>query len=53
MPLPLYGSGLRTLRTSAANWPTACLSAPVTWILLAPSSCTVTFAGIGSVIVLA
>ena len=28
MPLPLYGSGGRTLRTTAANWPTACLSGP-------------------------
>src|SRR5437899_1288132 len=27
MPLPLYGSGLRTPRISAANWPTFCLSA--------------------------
>ena len=26
MPLPLYGSGLRILRMSAATWPTACLS---------------------------
>ena len=25
MPLPLYGSGLRTARTSAANWPTCLL----------------------------
>ena len=46
MPLPLYGSGLRTDRTSDANWPTACLSAPLTWILVVPSSCTVTLPGI-------
>ena len=30
MPLPLYGSGLRILRMSAATWPTSCLSAPAT-----------------------
>ena len=30
MPLPLYGSGGRTLRTSAAIWPTCCLSIPLT-----------------------
>ena len=29
MPLPLYGSGLRTARTSAANCPTCCLSVPL------------------------
>ena len=27
--MPLYGSGLRAARTSAANWPTFCLSAPL------------------------
>src|SRR5262245_41321360 len=30
MPLPLYGSGLRILRMSAATWPTSCLSCPRT-----------------------
>src|SRR5207244_3781547 len=30
MPLPLYGSGGRTLRISAAVWPTICLSVPFT-----------------------
>jgi hypothetical protein len=30
MPLPLYGSGGRTLRTCAAISPTACLSMPLT-----------------------
>ena len=30
MPLPLYGSGGRTARTSAAVWPTCCLSVPLT-----------------------
>src|SRR4029453_2100426 len=30
MPLPLYGSGGRTARTSAAVWPTCCLSMPFT-----------------------
>src|SRR5947209_2039053 len=30
MPLPLYGSGLRTARTSAAVCPTICLSVPFT-----------------------
>src|SRR5690349_255818 len=29
IPLPLYGSGLRILRMSLANCPTACLSAPL------------------------
>jgi large subunit ribosomal protein L6 len=29
MPLPLYGSGLRQRRISAATWPTFCLSMPV------------------------
>ena len=29
MPLPLYGSGGRTLRISAAVWPTICLSMPL------------------------
>src|SRR6185437_9224584 len=28
MPLPLYGSGLRQRRISAATWPTFCLSTP-------------------------
>ena len=28
MPLPLYGSGFRSARTAAANWPTFCLSIP-------------------------
>src|SRR3569623_2236853 len=28
MPLPLYGSGLRQRRISAASWPTFCLSDP-------------------------
>ena len=28
IPLPLYGSGGRFSRTSAANWPTFCLSGP-------------------------
>src|SRR5215208_2511804 len=32
MPLPLYGSGGRILRISAAIWPTCCLSAPRTTI---------------------
>ncbi len=32
MPLPLYGSGGRTLRISAAVWPTICLSVPLTKI---------------------
>src|SRR5581483_9792856 len=32
MPLPLYGSGGRTLRISAATWPTCCLSIPLTTI---------------------
>ena len=32
MPLPLYGSGGRTLRISAAVWPTICLSMPLTMI---------------------
>src|SRR5436190_7008562 len=32
MPLPLYGSGGRTFRTSAAIWPTCCLSTPLTTI---------------------
>ena len=32
MPLPLYGSGGRTLRISAAVWPTTCLSVPLTTI---------------------
>src|SRR2546421_73435 len=32
MPLPLYGSGGRTLRISAAVWPTICLSMPLTTI---------------------
>src|ERR671922_1865841 len=32
MPLPLYGSGGRTERTSAAVWPTCCLSTPLTTI---------------------
>src|SRR5262249_7748947 len=30
MPLPLYGSGGLTLRTSAAIWPTCCLFTPLT-----------------------
>ena len=30
MPLPLYGSGLRSLRMFAATSPTFCLSMPVT-----------------------
>src|SRR5437667_5787322 len=47
MPLPLYGSGFRTERTCAANWPTACLSAPVTTIFV-PSSDTATLPGIGT-----
>src|SRR6185312_13616557 len=29
MPLPLYGSGLRQRRISAATWPTFCLSMPL------------------------
>src|SRR5439155_19439933 len=29
MPLPLYGSGLRQRRISAATWPTCCLSMPL------------------------
>src|SRR5919106_1093666 len=34
MPLPLYGSGGRTARTSAATCPTFCLSIPltITWL---------------------
>src|SRR5579875_1400925 len=28
-PLPLYGSGGRKLRISAATWPTCCLSIPL------------------------
>ena len=32
MPLPLYGSGGRTSRISAAVWPTTCLSVPLTTI---------------------
>ena len=32
MPLPLYGSGGRTLRISAAVCPTICLSMPLTMI---------------------
>src|SRR5690348_8004584 len=32
MPLPLYGSGGRTFRISAAVWPTICLSMPRTTI---------------------
>ena len=34
IPLPLYGSGGRFSRTSAANWPTASLSQPRMMILL-------------------
>src|SRR5437762_962984 len=45
MPLPLYGSGLRTARTSAANCPTACLSTPFTTIVLGSGTSTVTPAG--------
>ena len=35
MPLPLYGSGGRTIRISAAVWPTLCLSIPRTMIVVA------------------
>src|SRR3954452_18153685 len=31
-PLPLYGSGGRNARISAATWPTFCLAIPVTTI---------------------
>src|SRR4029078_2871845 len=53
MPLALYGSGLRNLRTWAANSPPACLSAPLTWSLVGPSSCTVTSEGIATLMGLA
>ena len=35
MPLPLYGSGGRFSLTSAANWPTFCLSGPLMTMWLA------------------
>src|SRR6267143_6616802 len=38
MPLPLYGSGGRTLRICAAVRPTRCLSAPLTVIRFALAS---------------
>src|SRR5579871_2773759 len=38
MPFPLYGSGGRNARISAATWPTCCLSMPSTWIRVLPSS---------------
>src|SRR5476651_518388 len=41
MPLPLYGSGGRMPRICAASWPTACLSAPETVILVVPSTAMV------------
>jgi hypothetical protein len=34
MPLPLYGSGGRTCRISAAAWPTFCLSIPSTTMVV-------------------
>src|ERR1022692_1034985 len=45
MPLPLYGSGLRTARTSAANWPTFCLSAPLITMVFGSGTSTVTPSG--------
>ena len=38
MPLPLYGSGGRRLRISAATWPTRCLSIPSTCTRFVPST---------------
>ena len=35
MPLPLYGSGGRTLRVRAAIWWTICLLQPLIWICVA------------------
>ena len=47
MPLPLYGSGGRTARISAATWPTFCLSNPLIWIEVGFSHLIVMLYGIG------
>src|SRR5437867_850231 len=48
MPLPLYGSGGRTLRISAAVWPTICLSVPRTKISVGVGTSNVTVTPSGS-----
>ena len=45
MPFPLYGSGLRSERISAAIWPTSSLLAPRTATLVWPSTSKVMPAG--------
>src|SRR5919108_631496 len=46
MPFPLYGSGGLTLRISAAVWPTACLSIPLTTTSVGVGTSTLTLVGI-------
>ena len=47
MPLPLYGSGLRTLRSWRGELADRLLVGAGDVNLVAPSSCTVTLPGIG------
>src|SRR3546814_7037371 len=49
-PLPLYGSGLRSLRMLAATSPTSCLSIPATPSFVGPSTAKVMPSGASKMI---